>query len=584
MSLAPRSWLPGPSDRVIEVAPPDLGMFEFLRANGCTRYLGLVVQGCGLPRSSLPAADAMRFVPMQSIDEIRNHNADVLVLHGAFGRFLWHRDLGRARVVAVRAGRAGAAEVRLAGRLHKRPPPTRVTWGGCNYDLVEMPGGDRVRARRYASQIGGPDALPRLLKAHDVDYVVLGSLGTLPVVGNGQVPDVLVADDDVETFCEVVEHEPGTVPVDVYSASGRPGSDYQNMAYFPPAVAAAVLQRSIRQARGYSVPSGPDLFAALAYRAVYHQGVSSGLPTARSARSSGLVADGHRVLTELAALNGVDGPPTLERLDDHLAEIGWRPPLDMLARLSRRNAWIRQRFFADAADQVDPPALSVFLLRDRASDANAVALAAEVLTRHGFEILSMRRLDAAARARCARDIRGGNWAAGPFPASGGEPAVVVVGIDDQPTGPAASADGRHAGLTNSRTRDAKVEFRQRVWTGLGPAMRFNPMHSSDSEEDAWRYLGLADPTVVYEIRAIVEARRRAHRAADRQAVRRTPSVGARAAPRDRRPAWCRRVTSTMTHFVLTARRAGSAVVRWGVSRRVSSVGPRHLRSTEARGR
>ena len=46
----------------------------------------------------------------------------------------------------------------------------------------------------------------------------------------------------------------------------------------------------------------------------------------------------------------------------------WRPPLDTLARLGRRNAWLARRVARLVAEHSNagPPGLAIFLLRQRA--------------------------------------------------------------------------------------------------------------------------------------------------------------------------------------------------------------------------
>jgi hypothetical protein len=565
--------LPEPDQRIIEVGPPDPQLYEFFRDRGRDKYLGLLVPGAGFDSSTLTDADARHFVPIGSADEAKNNNADLLILNGRFGRYLWYRRLGLARNVAFPAGGLASLEPAVAARAHRRRS-RRETWAGREYRVVEMAGPDRPQARHYTSQLVGIDALPGVLDATDARYAVLRWFEQLPKLDEGEDLDVLVADGDLEAFTAALEEQPGTIAVDVYSTTGRPGADFQTMAYFPPARAGELLERAVRHSSGYLVPAPPDHFASLAYHAVYHKGPASGLPIANAPAAGDEVPehDYAAVLAALGARIGADAPLTMEGLDEYLAGVGWRPPRDMLARLSHHNEWVRARFFADATAWSEPPLLAAFLLRERASNAAAIAQAESVLRSRGFEILEIHRLDAEDRARCAAEIRGGNWGQGPFPLSGGEPAVLIVAVHDHPKAPSPSQRREHPGLANAHTLEAKLEFRDELMSTIPAGEQFNPLHSSDSDEDAWHYVELAHPEALSDLRALVEVRRR------RRELTGASADAATTAPRAQRPslraaatqAWAS-VRSVLSRVSGRARNAAANLVRWGIAKRASGA-------------
>jgi hypothetical protein len=559
------SPFPDPGARVIEVAPPDRSVYEDLRAAGCTRYLALTTGSS----DGAAAADEWPSAPLTSPDLARAHNADVLILHGDFARFLWYRRLGWARFVAFPADGAAAREARLASRLHRRERLPRVTWGGRAFDVVRMPHPGQEAARHYLSPLVPLATLPRLLDERGLRYVVLRWFEHLPAVEPGEDLDVLVADEDLDGLVELLDEQPGTVPVDVYSSGGRPGADFQAMAYYPPALATGMLERAAVLPSGYRAPAPEDHFLSLGYHALYHKGVNAGLPFAtETSPPTGAAEHAYpTILAELGARHGVDGPLTMERLDEHLAARGWRPPRDMLAKLSQHNAWVRDRFFADAALPIEPPLLSAFLLRDRAADEASVELTRQVLSEHGFDIVHTHVLDDAARERCAREVRGGNWGRGPFPTSGGEPAVLLVALDDRPEAPTPAQQREHPGLANARTLLAKLDARDRLLASVPAAERFNPMHSSDSDEDGWHYVELADPDAVARLHAVVDRRR--------TELAGRPAAEVTAPPEDRRRALATRVRLGSRAAAGRLRRRGkqaaAGLLRWGLGRRVAST-------------
>lgn len=507
-------WLPAPADRVVEVYPPDATVIEHLRQVGRTRYLGLLAPGATAP----PGAPTERFVRINGPAEIHANNADVVVLNGAAARHLWYGTVGRARWVVVPAHGPAAREARLAARLRRRlSPPRPVTWGGREFLVFERTGEPPpAGARHYLSPVVGIAGLPDLLERHHIRYSVLRWFDALPHVEPGEDLDVLVADDDVAAFRQVLADEPGTLPIDMYSASGLPGTDFHEMAYYPPRLADEILAHSAPLASGFRAPTEAHHFRSLAYHALYHKGATSGLPSELVTPEPHPEHDYLGVLSALAGADGFTGAVTMETLDEHLARVGWRPPRDTLAKLATTNEWVRTRFRYGVDDEPPPPWLSVFVVRERAATPSAVAALRDVLARHGFTVLAEIELAEEARRRCRDEIRGGNWGAGPFPVSGGEPAFLVVALDVSPRTPTAEQAVQHPGLTNANTVAAKLEYRDALMADVPAHGRFNPVHSSDNHTDAVHYLELGAPDLVSSVLAQVDGVRATVPDADRR--------------------------------------------------------------------
>jgi hypothetical protein len=554
-----------PHDRIIELAPPDTSTAAHLLANGCDRYLGLVPEVAydRFVADAGPLAD--RYRPMSSaMCGVRN-NADVLLLHGPFVRLLWEERLGQARMIAAAATGSLAAEAWLASALLRRQALGDVRWGSHRYRVLASDPGRRTSARRYT--VDAAHLLDRFEDEH-VRYVVLRWFDDLPQIEPGEDLDVLVADEDLEVVHRVLDASPGTFPVDLYTVSGLPGTDFRSVAYYPPPLAAGLLERSERHGSGYRVPNPRDHFLSLAYHALYHKGGGSGLPSTLVDRRSGTAPDhDYRVhLEDLSEDAGFDGPLTMESLDDHLQVAGWRPPRDTLARLAPGNPWIRRRFFP-AASPPEPPLLTIFVLRDVASTDAEVDALRHLATEHGFDVVLTHRMTPTEREQCTLHMRGGNWERGPFPVSGGGPAVVLAALDDHPLPPTASQRRRFPGLDNARTVTVKEAFRTRFQAPLASEARCNPIHTSDGQEDAWHYLELAAPEAHAQLVASVASRRA------RRAER--PSIPA--SPGQRGSAVVRAVAARTRTFGGRARaavrRAIRAVSRRLVRRRVRTAYP-----------
>mgnify|MGYP006211368535 CR=1 FL=1 len=98
---------------------------------------------------------------------------------------------------------------------------------------------------------------------------------------------MLVHDEDVDKVRGLLRPRPLSAKIlgrrdlircDVYSVSGLRGSSYQGISYYPPHLAEGILERAVRHRSGAMVPSGRDHFYSLAFHALYHKGLRSGLP------------------------------------------------------------------------------------------------------------------------------------------------------------------------------------------------------------------------------------------------------------------------------------------------------------------
>jgi hypothetical protein len=356
--------------------------------------------------------------------------------------------------------------------------------------------------------------LVRELDQAGIRYAVLRWFETLPELEPGEDLDVLVADEDLDAFRAILDREPGTIPVDLYSESGLVGSDYHGMAYYPPALAATLLGRTVRHSSGALVPSPVDHLHSLAYHAAYHKGLRSGIPSETRAPVANPEHDYPAALQELARRQGITLPTTLEGVDAYLAERGWRPPPDTLRRLAEHTEHLRDskgRATPEHPGLHELPELAAFFVREQTLDVLGLAEVEQVLARLEFEIMDVRTLAPDARARCQALVRGGNWGRGPFGRSGGGPVVALVALHYGPRPPDDEVRRRYPALTNSDVLLAKNQVRDLVLSRTGEAQAFNPVHSSDNEAEAWEYIEVAMPENLQFLRQEVAQRKAAFR-------------------------------------------------------------------------
>jgi hypothetical protein len=504
------------SGRVIDVGATGPEVARALTAAGA-RYLGLVPPRRLAEVRAAAGELAERFHPLESADVVTRCSTDMLILRRGYGRLLWWlRDLRGVRYVAVEHERGVGLERRAAeavGRLRGRTRPAGgYTCAGRRFDVIEVRAPRVARARHYLSPVWGVGGLGRRLEERGLSHVVLRWFEDLPRLQPGEDLDLLVADADLAAVHELLAEEPGTIAVDVYSETGRPGADFRGVAYYPPALARLLLDRAERRPGGWCVPAPREHFLSLAHHAVYHKGERSGLASALFPdRHPDPEHDYEAVLAALAREVGADVALTLEGLDEYLHEHGWRPPPDAVRRLATANEWARRRFRREELASPEPPEPAVFLVRARTLDVLDLSEVMGALAAYGFEALRVVELDPAASARCAGQLRGGNWDRGPFPRSGGGPAVAVVALHYGPRPPAPWVRERYPDLSNGDVLKAKLRVRDLVAARVPEDAGFNPMHSSDNEAEAWEYVEVVVPAEAAALRAEVERRRAEYR-------------------------------------------------------------------------
>jgi hypothetical protein len=366
-------------------------------------------------------------------------------------------------------------------------------------------------ARRYIPHALGVERFLRRLNRHRVRYAVLRWFETLPVVPPGEDLDILVDDADLPLTSAMLDEGPGLEAIDLYSVTGLPGVDYCGMPYYPPYLAQQLLDRARPLGDLCWVPSAEDHFLSLAYHALYHKGAKSGLKVDQhaSAVEERPEHDYQAVLGKLARRLNIAAPVTLVDLDHYLDERGWRPPHDMLVRLSRRNAWIRS-LLRETTSAGDDQGLAVFVLREQALARGGLEKAKSLVERHGFSVLRAEALASESLQSVSRSIRGGNWGRGPWPISGGLPAALVVAYDTSPVAPTRRQRKKFPFLANARLL-CKDKIRDAFNQGLPPSEHCNTIHSSDNGREALDYLRLMLPDAVNDVLAQIDDLRGAFR-------------------------------------------------------------------------
>jgi hypothetical protein len=204
-----------------------------------------------------------------------------------------------------------------------------------------------------------------------------------------------------------------------------------------------------------------------------------------------------RILADLAKRLSMVVPITIAGLDAWLDAQGWRPPYDMLVRLARKNRALRPLVEQSNGDCADA-SLAVFLVRREALSRGGVKRAAKLIEEHGFEIVETISFAPDRIESIARSLRGGNWGAGPWPKSGGEPVAAIVTHDPEPIRPSRREQRKYPFLANARLLK-KDAIRDAFNANRPAAEHCNAIHSSDNGREARDYLRIIIPERADEI-------------------------------------------------------------------------------------
>jgi len=489
------------SSRIIEVGATDGAIGERLVAAGYRKYLAVTpTNGRGRSIESSSPRLRGRVTTALPINDVQQNNADVLILDSwaalSVSRIRWIRH---AQFVAVRCEPNPLSLIALLLAcvqclFYRLAWPKVINLGRsgsgpwlASFEIRKPRPHNGVR--RFIPHTPGIEGVLRRLESAGVRHAVLRWFENLPELPIGEDIDLLVDDVSLDHVRAILEEGPGIQPVDLYSVTGLPGADFRSMPYYPPYLADELLDRAVTLRGLCAVPAPREHFLSLAYHALYHKGTSSGIPVNAAAAAAKPTA-GHdyvSILRGLAERLGIQVTMTLEALDAYLDSQGWRPPHDMLIRLSRRNRWVKSLLQRRDANSAADDCVAVFLVREEALRRGGVERAAGLIEKFGFQVTKTLIFDQRSVATLARSLRGGNWGRGPWPVSGGPPVAAIVAHDPAPIAPTRQQKKRFPFLANARLL-CKEQLRDAFNEGYSQDQHCNVIHSSDNGREAADYL------------------------------------------------------------------------------------------------
>jgi len=471
--------------RVIEADAKDSFFFDLLQElTGVPKYVGLAAS------KNLCKTLGAHGVLYLHERQVRENSTDVLILSNASTPALWiFHMVAHAKELLVAPNPIGvAAACKQVALKHLVFTGVKTfTHKGVSRKYLSFKNIAHVkeRTRKYISPIHGVRTFFKSVR--DTKYVVLRWFENLPEVEEGEDIDVLLADEDIETFMGTMKEFPGTIPCDVYSVEGQQGFDYGGIAYFPPEKAASVLDKRVQHNEDFYVPDEKSHAYTLAFHALYHKGEAAGIPSLE--KSVEISEDPEHEYQTILGGMGFD-TSSLEALEEEVAVAGWKPPMDTLRRFSKSNGWLGRRYNFGS---ISEDGLVTFVIREKAKEHKHVDDIIQMIFDEGFSILYSGEIDKKNLEKAKAYIRGGNWAAGPWPVSGGDPYVVVVAHDVHPKELGSRERLQHPHVENARIIDCKYRVRKLLNKQLSESEACNVLHSSDNTEEALEYIDILVP-------------------------------------------------------------------------------------------
>ncbi len=361
-------------------------------------------------------------------------------------------------------------------------------------------------ARQYLSPELGLEGFFEILNERQLEYVILRWFDELPFLDLDEDVDLLISDKHIEQVRDLLNEKVGILPFDIYSVGGLTGSNFKNIAYYPPYIAETIVDQRQLWKDKYYVPSNFHHFLSLMYHAVYHKGEKSGIPT-RSGGDVKQIPQDHDypgILKRLADENKVQlDEVSLESFHHVLDENGWAPSTDTIRKLiGVSGRWLESIIQSSEHNFEKDGELMVFVVREWAEERQLTGKIVDWFERNGLCLVRAVRLNEEQKRNATQNLRGGNWGQGPWSVSGGEPSTLLVMYDYHPKPLNAKMKKKYPHVSNEHYL-LKEQLRSEINFTLSTEQRANPLHSADDEIEALDYIAAVTPDLLREVKKVI---------------------------------------------------------------------------------
>lgn len=360
--------------------------------------------------------------------------------------------------------------------------------------------------RHYLSPEMSLDNFFNRLNEKQLKYVILRWFDEIPFENINEDIDLLVSDNDIEEIQGIMNERVGILPFDIYSCSGLSGSDFKNMAYYPPYLAEHIIGNRELWNGKYYIPNKKNHLLSLMYHAVYHKGEKSGIPVERNTEGLREATDHDyiEVLQKLAHENNIIVKEwTLKYLHSYLNEEGWAPATDTLRKLGfGKDEWAIEVASQNNVHFEKKGEVMVFVIRDWTVRRGLANYITDWLEKEGLNIVKEVILNPEERRNAAQKLRGGNWGKGPWPVSGGDPAAILVVYDYHPKPLNARMQKKYPHVSNEKYL-LKEKIRKEINDSLPKLEQTNIMHSADDEIESMEYIMAVCPQIMEQLKETI---------------------------------------------------------------------------------
>ncbi len=483
---------------VMQALPKHSSASEELKKHGAVGVLELRSSS----KSMQSSADAT--IPFANLKQLTKNNCQVLILNGRSSLAVYKKKYFWASNVEYLLLPAGFWSILLSPFIKRYQKHRLLTCVGkarlnssstsLDYIVFQVPRRLLNNRKVFAPpNLSGPEILSLI---SNVNYVLLRAFERVETGGEYKDLDLMVADEDAEKLRRMFGEQIGTEAMDVYTANGTQGHDFNTVPYYLPKLAKDTLASAQIRPSGIRAPSAKYAYLTFVYHLLFHGKSKHLSPNLSSIDKTTFKAKHTDDLENLSAASGYPFPDSFESIENLLRQEGYFPGRDLIAFYAKNNPFVTRRYLERDTHK---PGLSTFFVR-RFPDFPDQTLEVEKLLAEHYSIIDQGSISAKTQSRIMSSVRGGNW----YDRSQNADAPPVhwfICYDDNPTIPDKKLQKRYPHLDNAKNATLKLKLRAFIKDHRGHPLRF--VHASDNTDEALEHiasLGMSDQPKILEIK------------------------------------------------------------------------------------
>ena len=259
-------------------------------------------------------------------------------------------------------------------------------------------------------------------------------------------------------------------------------------AYFHPYLGGLLLDNSELKDDLYSIPI-QNFRKAYLYHIVFHLSEKSGFPISSEPSENVNVSSLalFQVLKSLKIDENLKQNLCLENMYEFLKNNGWVPEIDTLRRISENSNWLNSKLKKNVLKSKNYDVV-VFVLRDYVFKEKLIDKIKTILVDNGHKLVKIIHFNKQQKNEALRYIRGGEWGAGSFSKSAGDPAAMIVTLNYNPKYIDYKVSKNSKAYKINQSTLVKNRIRTIINRKILRTRWTNFIHSADDEIEAFNYL------------------------------------------------------------------------------------------------